>query len=222
MVVARSQQSSKVKFLDTTTGVVVARTDIEYKHDMELAFSPDEEQVAFLSASLITRWDIMHPEKRISFNPWPGKDVWERKVAFQTCNDLVICAISRDDSLSLQVWHRQDPAGFEWSYSLDILDVFLAPDGLTVIVPGSPSPSCYSWNHETAQFDPVHFDNQECIHGCPSPAYSSDGKLFACWSRDSHVRVWDTPTGHWVRMTSRSFGSQPSIGNICVCHHSKW
>ena len=21
------------------------------------------------------------------------------------------------------------------------------------------------WNHETAQFDPVYFDDQECIHG---------------------------------------------------------
>ena len=142
-MVARSQQSSDVEFLDTTTGEVVARTDIEYKDDIEIAFSPDEEQVAFLFESLITIWDIMHPEKRVSFNPWLRKNVWKRKVAFQTCNDLVICAISRDDSLSLQVWHRQDPAGFECSYSLDIghsLDVFLALDGLTIIVPDSPPP----------------------------------------------------------------------------------
>jgi len=202
MVVARSQQSSNVEFLDTTTGEVVARTDIEYNSGMEIAFSSDEEQVAFLSKSLITIWDIMHVEKRVSFNPWPGKDVWKRKVAFQTCNDLVICAISHDFSGLLQVWHRQDPAGFECTYSLDIAHawkIFLASDGLTVIVPHSPSPTRYSWNHETAQFDSVHFDDQEHIPWYHSPAYSPDGKLFAYRSdNDSHVRVWDTQTGHLV------------------------
>ena len=119
MVVAQSQQSSNIEFLDTTTGEVVARTNIEYNSSMEIALSPDEEQVALLSASLITIWDIMHPEKRVSFDPWLRKDVWKRKVAFQTCNDLVICTVSRGNGL-LQVWHRQDPAGFECTYSLDI------------------------------------------------------------------------------------------------------
>ena len=201
MVVARSQQSSEVKFLDTTTGGVVAHTNIEYNSSMEIAFSPDEEQVAFVSGSFITIWDIMHPEKRVSFNPWPRKDVRFRKVAFQTCTDLVICAVSRDDGL-LQVWHWQDPAGFECTYSLDIpydWHTALAPGGLTVIVPHSSSPTCYSWNHETAQFDPVHFDDQVHIDGWSSPAYSPDGKLFACCSeKDSHVRLWDTRTGHLI------------------------
>ena len=111
------------------------------------------------------------------------------KVAFQTCNDLVTCAL-HDDSGLLQVWHWKDPAGFECTYSLDFgrsPNIFLAPDGLTVIVPHSP---CYSWNHETAQFDPVHFDDQEHIHRYSSPAYSPDGKFLACWSdKDSHIRV---------------------------------
>jgi len=203
MVVTESQQSSNVEFLDTTTGEVVARTDIEYNNVMEIAFSPDEEQVAFLSESLITIWDIMHVEKRVSFDPRLREDVWERKVAFQTCNDLVICTVSRDGSGLLQVWHRQDPAGFECTYSLDIAVcwyIFLAPDGLTVvIVSHSSSVACYSWNHGTAQFDSVHFDDQEHIRSYPSPAYSPDGKLLACWSYgDSHVRVWDTRTRHLV------------------------
>jgi len=36
--------------------------------------------------------------------------------AFQTCTNLFTC----DDPLSLQVWHRLDPAGFECMYSLEI------------------------------------------------------------------------------------------------------
>ena len=38
---------------------------------------------------------------------------------------------------------------------------FLAPDGLTVVIgPLSCSVKCYSWNHDTGQFHPVHFDDQ--------------------------------------------------------------
>ena len=77
---------------------------------------------------------------------------------------------------------------------------FLAPDGLTVVIKHfSSSPTCYSWNHDTAQFDPVHFDDQVHIPWDSAPAYSPDGKLFACWSdEDSHVRVWDTRTRQLV------------------------
>jgi len=202
MVVTGSQQPSKVKFLDTTTGKVIACTDIEYEDDMEIAFSPDEEQVAFLSKSLIIIYNIMHPEKRVLFDPWPGKDIRKGRVAFQTCNDLVICAISRGYSGTLQVWHQQDPTGFKCTYSLDFKPdkysyPILAPDGLTAIVPYFSSTKYYSWNHETAQFDPVHFEDQ--VHVLWHPKYSPDGKLFACRSLyDSHVRVWDTRTGYLV------------------------
>jgi len=198
MVITRSWQSPIVEFLDTTTREVVARTDIEWEgSDIEIAFSPNEDQVAILHKSL-TICDIMHPEKRVSFVPWPGKRFWKRKVAFQTCNDLVICA----DSGLLQVWHRQDHASFKCMYFLDSehgLSIDLAPNGLAIIVirPLLGSTTCYSWNHETAQFDPVHFDDQ--VHILWDGEYSSDGKLFACWSRkDSHIRVWDTQTGHLV------------------------
>ena len=202
MVVTRSQQSSKVKFLGTTTGQVVARTDIECEDDMEIAFSQDEEQVAFLSKSLVTICDTMHPEKCVSFNPWPRKDVRFGKVAFRTCSDPVICAVFGDDSALLQVWHRQNPAGFECTYSLDFRNgsPYVAPDGLTVVIVSVDySTSCYSWNHDTAQFDPVNFDDQVHIRDDPFPEYSPDGKLFACWSdEDSHVRVWDTRTGQLI------------------------
>jgi len=202
-----SLQSYNVEFLDTNTWEVVARTDIKYEDGMKIAFSPDDNQAAILSKSLVTICDIMHPQKRVSFDPWPSKGVWFWSVTFQTCNDLVICAVCGDDTGLLQVWHRQDPAGFKCTYSLDLKVYrnsipFLAPDGLTVvIVPFSPSssPTCYSWNHDTAQFDPVHFDDQAHIPWDCYPAYSPDGKLFACWSdKDSHVRVWDTRTRQLV------------------------
>ena len=52
-------------------------------------------------------------------------------------SNLVICTISHD---------------------ADRWDIFLALNGLTVITPYSSSAK--SWNHETAQFDHVHFDDQ--------------------------------------------------------------
>jgi len=215
MVVTKLRGSRNIEFLDTTTREVVARTDIEYRGRMEIAFSPDEEQVAFLLDSFITIWDIMHPEKRVSFNPWPEK-VWFWKVAFQTCNDLAICAALCRGPRLLRVWHRQDPAGFECTYSLDfnvnvneIPRPILAPDGLTVVNVPKTSPlfsaTCYSWNHDTAQFDLVHFDDQGHIcwylssQSFSYPEYSPNGKLLACWSpNDSYFRVWDTQTGRLV------------------------
>jgi len=199
MVATRSGQSH-IELLDTTTGEVVSRTDID--DDVRIAFSPDEDQVAFLSRSLITICDTVHQDNRVSSNPWPSKDVRFLQVAFQTCNDLVICAVSRDCSVLLQVWHRQDPAGFECTYSLDfkvlVRHLLVAPDGLTVvIVPWHRSAKCYSWNHDTVQFHPIDFvDNPVYIYPLQ---YSPDGRLFACWSGDdSHIRVWDTRTGRLV------------------------
>jgi len=199
-MVATESGQSHIEFLDTATGEVVSRTDID--DDVKIAFSPDEDQVAFLSRSRITICDTVHPNNRVSFNPWPSKHVWICEVAFQTCNDLVVCAVSRDDSVLLQVWHRQDPAGFECTYSLDfkleeVWCLLLAPDGLTVVIMLYSSVKCYSWNHDTAQFHPIDFvDNPVHID---APECSPDGRLFACWSEDdSHVRVWDTRTGQLV------------------------
>jgi len=220
IAVTRSQQSSSVEFLDTTSGEVVVRTDIKYD-DMQIAFSQDEGQVAFLSKSLITICDVMHPEKCVSFDPWPRKDVQFWKVAFQTSNDLVICATFGDRSALLQVWHRQDPAGFEYSYSLHTKPGYplLAPDGLTIIIASFNPPATYSWNHETAQFDPVHFDDQEYIRLHPSLEYSPDGKLFACWSnKDSHVRVWDTRTRQLVSKFSTSDVHKIALSPALIDH----
>ena len=191
-------------FNNTNTGEVVAHIDVKYEDGMSIAFSPDDNQAAILSESLITICDTMHPEKRVSFDPWPRRDVWNWEVAFQTCNDLVICAIFDDDSGILQVWHWQDPAGFECTYYLGFnvnrnSYPYLAPNGLTVVIVSSSSSTCYSWNHDTAQFDPVHFNDQLHICENDSLGYSSDGKFFACWSdKDSHVRVWDTRTRQLV------------------------
>jgi len=72
-------------------------------------------------------------------------------------------------------------------------NIFLAPDGLTVIF--SDPVLCYSWNHETAQFDRIHFTDEAHLDAYGG-AYSPDGKLFACPSwKDEDVRVWDTRTG---------------------------
>jgi len=199
--------SYNVEFLDTNTWEVVACTDVKCEDGMEIAFAPDDNQAAILSKSLVTICDMMHPEERISFDPWPRKDVWFWKVTFQTSNDLVICAVFGDDSGLLQVWHRQDPPGFKCTCSSDLKVhrnslPYLAPDGLTVVIvpfSSSSSATCYSWNHDTAHFDPVHFDDQVHIPWDCYPAYSPDGKLFACWSdKDSHVRVWNTRTRQLV------------------------
>jgi len=207
VVAAVSLPSYNVEFLDTNTWEVVGRTDVKCENRMEIAFAPDDNQAAILSKSLVTICDIMHPEERVSFDPWPRKDVRFWKVTFQTCNDLVICAVFGDDSGLLQVWHRQDPPGFKCTCFLDFKvdrnsNPLLAPDGLTVVIvpfSSSSSTTCYSWNHAAAQFDPVHFDDQVHIPWDSKPAYSPDGKLFACWSdEDSHVRVWDTQTRQLV------------------------
>jgi len=220
MVATRSGQSH-IEFLDTATGEVVSCTDID--DDVEIAFSPNEDQVAFLSESLITICDTVHPNNRVSFNPWPSKHVRFWEVAFQTCNDLAICAVSRDGSVLLQVWHRQDPAGFECTYSLDFKAkeakcLLMAPDGLTVvIVPVYSSAKCYSWSDDTAQFHPIDFaDNPVHIF---APKYSPDGRLFACWSRnDSHVRVWDTRTGRLVSKFPTSWVHAMALSPTLIEH----
>ena len=38
---------------------------------VKVAFSSDENQIAVLSNSLITLWNINNPENRLSFDPWP-------------------------------------------------------------------------------------------------------------------------------------------------------
>ena len=96
MVVTQSKRSIELR--DTVTSEVIRRMDNE--DDMRIAFSPDENQVAVLSNSLITLWDINNPEKCLSFNPWPSGEIsmsiihnWEvynRKVTFQKSDHVVI------------------------------------------------------------------------------------------------------------------------------------
>jgi len=139
MVATRSRRSDYVELRDTTTWELVESTDVEYEDNIEVAFSADDKRIAVLNNDCVTICDIMHPENRLSFDPWPkGRRVYEWKAAFQTCNHLVIWAQLRDDEISglLQVWKLKDHS--ECTSSLDInikkySDIFLAPDGLTVI-----------------------------------------------------------------------------------------
>ena len=61
-----------------------------------------------------------------------------------------------------------------------------APGGFTIVL----NLTCYSWNHETVQFDPV---DQVLV-----PKYSPNGKLLVCsFDDDSQIhsfnglRIWD-------------------------------
>ena len=86
-----TQSKRFVELWDTTTWEVVRRMDTGSR--VEVAFSPDENQVAVLSKSHITLCDINNPENRLSFNPWPiGGLVRNWEVAFQTSDHVVICA----------------------------------------------------------------------------------------------------------------------------------
>ena len=195
-MVATISQSGHVEFRDTAAWEVVGRTDIEHEDDMKIALSPDGNQAAFWSDSVITICDVT--ENCFSFGPWPrGRRCFIGNVAFQTYNDLVICAkLDNSDGL-LQVWHL---TGLECTFPLDFTfpensRIFLAPDGLTVVIVSDDTVLCYSWDHDTAQFDPFHFTDEVHLFGY-SYVYSPDGELLACRSREDYsIRVWNTRTG---------------------------
>ena len=221
MVATKSKQSHSIEVLYTATGEVIARA--EFDNDMDVVFSPDEDQAAFWFQSLITVCDLRHPKSHVSLNPLSEKDAQIRKVVFQTRNDLVIYtspSATDNHSASLRVWHWRDPAGFECMYSLDfsrIWHIYLAPDGLTIVTTSlSSSAICYSWNHNTAQFDFVDFDDQVHIRW---PEYSPDGKLFVCQSdKDSHIRVWNTRTGQLVSKFPTSWVDKMALSPFLIEH----
>ena len=66
---------------------------------MEIAFSSDKDQIVFLSKFFITICDIVYPNNHVSINPWPGKHVQFWQIAFQTCNNLVICTLDNKSTL---------------------------------------------------------------------------------------------------------------------------
>jgi len=204
IVAMKLWRSTCIELRDTTTWKLVGSTYAEYKDGVEVAFSADDKWIAVLADFRVTICDIMHPENCHSFDPWPkGRRVRLWKAAFQTCNDLVICAQLVDLDSKLQVWKVKDHSECTFSLDIDIngySPIFLAPDGLTLIT--QHPLLCYSWNHDTAQFDHIHFtDEAHLMHFVflsdnLSPAYSPDGKFFACRSNeDKHIRVWDTRTG---------------------------
>jgi len=198
MVATRSWRPDYVyhfELRDIATWELVGPRDVECKGQMEVAFSADDKRIAVLTYDRVTICDIMHPENRLSFDPWPkGRHVYRRKVAFPTCNHLVICAQLFDGIPGLlQVWKLKDHSECTSSLDIKCSDILLAPDGLTVIF--TDPVLCYSWNHETAQFDRIHFTDEAHLDGVHR-AYSPDGKFFACHShKDYNIRVWDTRTG---------------------------
>jgi len=70
-----------VELWDTTTWELVGPRDVEYKDQIEVAFSTDDKWIAVLIDGRITICDIMHPENCLSFNPWPkGRHLSAAKV----------------------------------------------------------------------------------------------------------------------------------------------
>jgi len=95
-VAVKLYQSQSIEFLDATTGEVTSR--MHFVDDMEIAFSLDKDQVAFMSESFITIHYIMYQDNGISFDFWLKKDVQIGKVAFKIYNDLVVYTILCDYS----------------------------------------------------------------------------------------------------------------------------
>jgi len=168
MAALKSRQSAHTELRDTTTWELVGPSDIEYKP--EVAFSADDDQIAVFTESLVTIYDVNHPKNRLSFDPWPkGRRILIKMVAFQPCNDLVICFQTEDHdsheiSGLLQVWNVKYHS--ESTFSLDIninkrSSILLAPDGMTVIV--TDPVLFYSCNRATAKFEPIHFTDEAHI-----------------------------------------------------------
>jgi len=191
-----------VELRDTATWKLVGPRDVELKGYIGIAFSADDKRIAVLKNDRVTICDIIPPKNRLSFDPrLKGRHCYGW-MAFQTCNDLVICTLPEDEiSCLLQVWKLKDHSKCTSSLHINISrfsQIFLAPDGLTVIF--TRPVLCYSWHHETAQFNRIHFTDEAHLDGVHG-AYSPDGKLFACHAykgrdgRVGDVRVWDTRTG---------------------------
>ena len=215
-VATESRRSGYVDLRDTTTWELVGSMDVKY--GTPVAFSADDNWIAVSTDTVVTIYDITHPESHHSLHLWPKeKNVHYRKVAFQTRNELVICyRLEGDYPCLLQVWKLKDHSECTFSLDIDLTNISttfnsdistvhisgistyfptfsLAPDGLTLITEFPPA--CYSWNHDTSQFDRIHFTDEAHLCGI-CPAYSPDGKFFACSShKDKHLRVWDTRTG---------------------------
>jgi len=122
----------------------------------------------------------MVEENHLSFDPWPkGRKI---QVTFQTRNeDLGLlqvrkvkdhseCTFSLNIDLSI-FSTTPDGLDFTWLWTIS-----LAHNGLTLII----GTSCYSWNHDTAQFDRIN--------------YSPDGKFFACCSYEDRTMTSESRT----------------------------
>ena len=82
-----------------------------------------------------------------------------------------------DPDSDLSVCHLTDRCTFSDIKITKYSDISLAPDGLTVGIIKPHTISCYSWNHDTTQFDPLHFADE--AHLGYRYVYSPDGKFLA-------------------------------------------
>ena len=106
---------------------------IDSESGIKIAFLLDKNQVAILSKSLLTLWDINNLENCFLFHYWPI-ETCGFYIVFQTSNYIVICTqLLRNDNISdycisdyisdltsdalLQVWHVTGPTHL---FSLDI------------------------------------------------------------------------------------------------------
>ena len=149
--------------------------------------------------SLITTCNISNLENCLLFDPTPkGKSVYYRKTVFQIYNDLVICTkLKNGDSHEilelLQVWKVKDHSKYKFSLDIKYSDIFLAPNGLTIIT--CRPTSCYSWNYDISQFHPFYFADEAYLYRYTG-TYLSNGKFFTCCSfKNNNIWVWDTWTG---------------------------
>jgi len=202
MVATRSQRPDYVEFWDTTTWELVGSTDVE-EGRIEVAFSANDKRIAVLTDDRVTICDIMHPEKRLSFNPWPkGRHVYEWKAAFQTCNYLVICALLRDKiSGLLQVWKLKDHS--ECTSSLHINEcssIFLAysPDGKLFACRSYKDWDVRVWDTRTGQLcgKPITMPDVRNIALSPALNDPSLGDRLIALRCYHTITFFDVYTGH--------------------------
>ena len=136
----KSWRSAYIELQDTTTWERVMLGDIEHRSDIEVVFSAADNQIAVLSSPYAI-YSIRRIASHSIPGPKEGESVIRRLPSKHVMNWSYVPSWGDDsDELSglLQVWKVKDRS--ECAFSLDInigkyFDIYLAPDGFTVIFP---------------------------------------------------------------------------------------